>query len=396
MKTLTLREYECVETDLLTPVMAERLRDHFSQYVKVERSWNGQGWQMRASHYIGTIVLDHLHITILPKTTVTNLFYMLTYAYRLPQFRTEETLATISDNIFEFIVRIFLEQTQQLIRQGIYRNYVEQEEVQIYLRGRLMLADYLRQNAVRVGYFVQRANEHTSNVPENQILKYTLWLLSQLDYRETAMTTRLRRAYAMLGEVSHVMVNATDCYQLQFTRLNERYRAPIHLAALLLRHLSLESGRGDERFFSYLFDMNEVFEKFVGYYLQERFRDHPTIDVLLQERIWLDAERQEHGIPDIIIQHNQAPLYVLDTKYKQFKGSPDPADRNQLWIYNQRLKPRAGILIYANEELPLYQTTFDEIPLYAKSLPLTGTLTEFQWGCRRFVEELINAMSERS
>lgn len=388
MKTITLREYESCETELLTFTQAEQIRTHFGRYLNVERSWRGSGWQLRADHYVGTLVLDDLHITILPKTPVTNLFYMLTYAYQLPQFRKEETLVTIGDDIFEFIVRIFLNQTQMLLRQGIYRSYVEQDDAQPYLRGRLLLADHLRHHTVHVGRLVQRTNEHTSDVQENQILKYTLWLLTQLDYRQPTLVGMLRRAYTMFGEVSHVVSTAADCRRIHFTRLNERYHPPIQLAALLLRHLSLESGRGHERFFSYLFDMNLLFEQFVGRYLQEAFHYHPTISIALQEKIWLDAERQETGIPDIVMKQNDQTLCVLDTKYKQFNGSPDPRDRDQMWVYSQRLRAKAGILIYPNAQAQRYHATYEDIPLYVKSFALTGSLHEFQVSCQRFVEEV--------
>lgn len=92
--------------------------------------------------------------------------------------------------------------------------------------------------------------------------------------------------------------------------------------------------------------MNEVFERFVGRYLQEHFLHDKTTEVVLQDPIWLDAERQEKGIPDIVIRRTDGTTTVLDTKYKFFKGNPDPRDRDQMWIYSQRIKAREGILIY--------------------------------------------------
>ncbi len=393
MSTITLREYQSTETDLLSTTQALQLRDHFRTYLKVERSWNGSGWLLTANHYVGVIVLADLHIVIQPKTPVPNLFYMLTYAYDLPAFRTAETFLTLGEDIFEFIVKIFTQQLQDLIRQGLYRSYIDQEADQPYLRGRLLLANHLRQNAVHLGRFSQRTNDYTADVRENQILKYTLWLLAQLSYREATLTPRLHRVYTAFNEVTHTVASASDCRQIHFTRLNQRYATPLNLAALLLRHLSLEGGQGNERFGSYLFNMNEVFEKFVGRYLQEHFQDHPTITVLLQDHLWLDVERQEQGIPDIVIQQHGLPIYVLDTKYKLFKGAPEPNDRNQLWIYSQRLKAKAALLIYPGEDVIAYQATFEGIPLYARALALTGPLADFRASCRHFAAQLISAIS---
>lgn len=395
LTTITLREYQTCETALLSTAQAMHLHDHFRPYLQVERAWSGTGWRMTAKHYVGVLVLDGLQIVIQPKIHLTNLFYMLTYAYDLPAFRAEETLLDQSEDLFAFIVKIFAQQVQGLLRQGLYHSYQEQETVQPYLRGRLLLAPHLRQQRTHASHFVQRINEYTVDLREKQILKYTLWLLSQLGLWESPLAAQLHHLYRAFSPVTHTVCSAADCRQIHYTRLNQRYAPPINLAALLLRHLSLEGGQGRERFGSYLFNMNEVFEQFVGRYLQAHFHDHPTLDVALQDHIWLDAEKQEKGIPDIIIRHAGQPTYVLDTKYKAFHGAPDPHDRNQLWIYAQRLKAKAAVLIYPADHLPIYATTFEGIPLRALPLPLTGDLATFQAHAHHFAEQFRHPPSIR-
>lgn len=385
--TITLKEYKTIETDLLSPAHVTILRDYFKTYLTVQRAWVGNGYLLTASHHVGVIALDDLHIVIQPKTRVQNLFYMLTYAYDLAAFRNEETLLTVGEEIFEFIVTIFLRQIQYLIRQGLHHSYLEQDDHQPYLRGRLLLAEHLRQHSVDLGHLPQRTTDYTADVLENRILKYTLWLLTQLTYTDATLAPRLRHTYRAFAPVTHTSVTAAACRQIHVTRLNQRYRTPLNLAALLLRHLSLEGAPGHHRFGTYLFNMNELFERYVGHYLQTHFHDHPTLDVALQDHIWLDAEQQEKGIPDIIIRHAGRPTYVLDTKYKAFHGAPEPNDRNQLWIYAQRLKAKAAVLIYPADHLPPYATTFEGIPLRALPLPLTGDLATFKAHSHDFAEQ---------
>lgn len=386
---IPLQEYQSIETDQLSTEQATYLRDHCQTYLTVERAWSGNGHRLTANHYVGVIVLGDRHIVIQPKTPVTNLFYMLTYAYDLPAFRTEETLLAVGDEIFEFIVTLFLHQVQRLIRQGLYRSYVTHEEDQPYLRGRLLLAEHLRQNVAHLGRFPQRTHDYTANVPENQILTATLGLLTQFGYQDPTLSARLRHTQRAFAEVTLLPVTAADCRQIHYTRLNQRYSTPINLAALLLRHLSLEGGRGQHRFSAYLFNMPEVFEKFVGCYLQEYFRGHPSRTVVLQDHLWLDAERQEKGIPDIVIRHNGQPHCVLDTKYKFFKGNPDPRDRDQMWVYSHRMQVKEGVLVYPVEQLASYQTTFAGIPLRATALPLIGSLAQFKAQCQNFAEQFV-------
>jgi len=396
MTTITLREYQSCETDLLTAAQAMRLRKHFRPYLEIERAWSGNGWLLTAKHYVGVLVLDELQIVIQPKIHLTNLFYMLTYAYDLPAFRVEETLLDQSEDLFTFIVKIFAQQVQGLLRQGLYHHYQEQETVQPYLRGRLLLTPHLRQPRTHATHFAQRINEYTVDLRENQILKYTLWLLSQLGLWESPLAAHLHHLYRAFNPVTHTVCRAADCRQIHYTRLNQRYATPLNLAALLLRHLSLEGGQGRERFGSYLFNMNEVFERFVGRYLQAHFQPHPQLEVRLQDNLWLDTEQQERGIPDIVIQHQGVPICVLDTKYKAFNQKPDPRDRDQIWIYSQRLQVKAALLVYPDQPLTAYRTTFSGIPLTALALPLTGTLADFRRSCQHFAETVIGSLLTRT
>lgn len=387
VQVVALQEYKSVETDLLTLEQAEQLDRSYSDYIQVTPTRDGLE-RLTANSHVGTIVLDDLHIIIQPKTKVQNLFYMLTYVYDLPEFRSEETFLDVGEDIFEFIVTIFLKRVQKLIRQGLHRSYIEYEENEPYLRGRLLVADHLRTNLVNVGRFQQRTIDYTADVLENQILKYTLWLLSQVgSYSDTTLSQTLRRTYSIFAEVNHKVVGASDCRSIHFNRLNQRYQTPINLAALLLQRLSLEGNRGSHRFGTYLFDMNQVFEKFVASYMQAYFQSHPYISVATQENIWLDEEKQEKGIPDIVIRHHGQPRYVLDTKYKRFDRGIKNEDRNQMWIYSDTMQVQEGILIYPDEDLTPYSTTYNGIPLRALSLHLGGNLDEFKERCQHFAEQ---------
>lgn len=87
--TIVLREYESQMVPHLTRAQAEALDSHFSTYVTVAQNWRSSAITLQAKQYVGFIVLDDVQINIQPKVPVENLFYMLTYAYDLPEFRQE-------------------------------------------------------------------------------------------------------------------------------------------------------------------------------------------------------------------------------------------------------------------------------------------------------------------
>lgn len=393
VRRIHLREYETCETAELGPALAEVLRRHFPKYLTVQPSWLPGYVQLGAKQYVGTIVLDGVHILIEPKVQLQNLFYMLTYAYDLPQFRDETALLDPSDDLFEFVVEIFARQVEQLVRRGMCRAYIDYEENSAVLRGRLQLAEHLQRNAMQIQRFYQRTNEFTADILENRILKYTLWLLSRLHFSRAELRPRLLRALSGFTETSFVQVSPADCDRVVYTRLNASYRSRINLAKLLLQNLSLEGHAGLTPFATYLFDMNQVFELFVARYLERYFASDPLLQVAIKPSIWLDADQKERGEPDIVLKRGGQDALVLDTKYKRFDRAWEVSDRDQMFMYCHRLSLTRGILIYADDHPIHYRATFTGVAIEAQALTLSGEVGEFAARCQSFAAGLAEAMA---
>lgn len=387
---IRLPEYQQLRNVPLSDQQAAILRTRFGRYLDVNRSWEG-GWDIKARQFVGSIHLDTVHILIEPKVPLTNLFYMLTFAYDIPAFRQEQTQLPVSEDLFEFIVEIFVKQIQKLARQGIYRSYIDQEEHHRFLRGRLQLQQQLRASAV-AQQFHQVTNHFTANNLENQILKYTLWQLSRLDYRHTSLRSRTRRLVSAFADTQLMPIGASDCERIVYTRLNRHYQGSITLARLLIQHLSLEGGSGDTPFAAYLFDMNQLFERFIARMLQQQFDANPNIQIHPQEKIWLDDEQQERGHPDLVLYANGAPQMVMDTKYKQFNGSLNRADLNQMVVYGNVMGLNRGVLIYPTVIEPRLRRTVANVKLEARGLALDGPLHVFQSRCDAFARQFVEAV----
>jgi 5-methylcytosine-specific restriction endonuclease McrBC regulatory subunit McrC len=177
--------------------------------------------------------------------------------------------------------------------------------------------------------------------------------------------------------------------------LNARYRTPVNLAQLFLRHLSLEGHAGREPFMAYLLPMAEVFERFVARYLAEQFAAHPRLSVRAQESVWLDEALRERGRLDILLRWAGRPVLIVDTKYKTFDGAPAAADRNQMFMYGHALGVGQALLVYADERAVAYEARFPGMTLAARSLALNGPLADFRQRCQAlagFVVERFSAV----
>jgi 5-methylcytosine-specific restriction enzyme subunit McrC len=394
-RELRLVENETLRTADLSAAEAARLRERYGDHITVQPDWKPGVFALTARQSAGVIALDDLRLRIAPKVPLTNLFYMLTYAYDLPLFRDEPALLAVGDDLFEFLVAIFVRQVDDLARRGIQRGYVALEENAPALRGRLLLGEHLRRNALQPARFAQRFNDFTADLLENRILKAALWQLSGAVYGRPELRRRVRRALSALAGVTLIDGRTAASAPVVYTRLNARYRTPVNLAQLFLRHLSLEGHAGREPFMAYLLPMAEVFERFVARYLAEQFAAHPRLSVRAQESVWLDEALRERGRLDILLRWAGRPVLIVDTKYKTFDGAPAAADRNQMFMYGHALGVGQALLVYADERAVAYEARFPGMTLAARSLALNGPLADFRQRCQAlagFVVERFSAV----
>jgi 5-methylcytosine-specific restriction enzyme subunit McrC len=391
MELIRLLEYQELVAQPLPTQVAQALRGRCGRVLSVDRNFETPGtFDLTASDWVGQVVVGDVCVVIDPKTPVDNLFYMLTYAYRLPRFQREPFTFGVSEDLLELVVLIFARQVENLVRRGIYRSYIAREENLPILRGRLLMNEQLCRNPVQLHRFFTRRDEFTADVLENRLLKAVIFLLSRLTYRQPDLRRRLRRLLRAFDQVSHQSIARDDFDRVSYGRLNQHYASVHSLARLLWEHLSLESYEGEESFISYLLHMWRVFEVFTAEYLTEFFSDVPGIDVAVQQDLWLDTDERVKGVPDVVIKLDDRPALVLDTKYKDLRGQPPNQDFYQMVTYCLRLGLSRGILIYPGTAR--MRRTFNDILIDVLSLDLTGDLCEFQPRCRRFAEELHQAI----
>ena len=63
-----------------------------------------------------------------PKIEAANVFYMLSVAYELPDFLSERAAFDDLRHVFEFVVQHSADLTEDRIRHGLYRSYLERQD----------------------------------------------------------------------------------------------------------------------------------------------------------------------------------------------------------------------------------------------------------------------------
>jgi 5-methylcytosine-specific restriction enzyme subunit McrC len=320
----------------------------------------------------------------------------------LPEFHREQFEYEKDEEIYEIIIKRYLTEVEDLIRRGISKGYIEVEENLPTVRQRILIADTITKNHLRKDRMFCRFSDFTSDVPENRVVKYTLHLLSTMNFDDSSITRTSRRLLRYFDNISFSILRPGNFPRIQYTRLNEHYKTIVKLSELIVDHTALNlATTGEVRFSSFLVDMNKLFQQFLLSYLRQALRDY---NVKGEPSYTFGEERKKPIYPDIVIRQSGVDLLVLDAKYKRNTDDQEerkaipPADFFQMHSYAVTLGLPYGVLVYPKHELSEdYEEkyTIRGVTLLIKRIDLSKEGTDFTAECDRFVEEISNLIEQR-
>jgi 5-methylcytosine-specific restriction enzyme subunit McrC len=249
---IRLGEYRSatLDSDRLTPRDVERLRAleagrHLT--LTPERS----GWRLKAGATVGVLVLDRVRLVIEPKFAIPGERLMDWLAYALdapaPVPATARRWATGPDGYADLVAAALLEQCEQLVREGLRRDYVRHDDVEPVLRGRLDVAAQATRRYGQLDRLHIRTFDRETDIWDNRVLATALRAALVL----TTTPGLARDLHGIAGAFPRPATPAAALralHRMPYTRLNARYRAAHTWARLLLNGggvTDLLTDRGD-------------------------------------------------------------------------------------------------------------------------------------------------------
>ncbi|MER6681522.1 McrC family protein [Streptomyces olivaceoviridis] len=221
----------------LTPRDVNRLRA-LQAHGRLSLEQTSTGWRLKAGATVGLLVLDRVRLVMQPKFAIPGDRLMGWLAYALgapaPLPVTSRHWTTGPEGYADLVAAALLEQCQQLLREGLRRDYVRRQTLEPVLRGRL---DVVAQTTLRYGQLDKlhvRTFDRETDIWDNRVLGTALQVAC-------ALTTSPDLARD-LHTVADAFPNATPpeaalraLDRTRYTRLNARYRPAHTWARLLLR-----------------------------------------------------------------------------------------------------------------------------------------------------------------
>jgi 5-methylcytosine-specific restriction enzyme subunit McrC len=259
---------------------------------------------------------------------------------------TSATLRLKSASLADLFIESFINETWNLVHNGLVKRYELLEDNIKYLKGQLIFSRHIQKNFVNKERFYTAHTVYNFNNTFNQILKAALLIVNSTKFNEY-LTSSAKQLLYHFDDIECKEFDLKTFDRLKYDRKTERYRYSMKLAELIITQYSPDISSGKEDILSILFDMNKLFEEFVFVNLKRRINkgDYPNFSISSQKSklFW----RNKKIRPDIIIKKDEKIEAIIDTKWKVPAGNnPDDADLKQLYVYNMQFGSTKSILFY--------------------------------------------------
>jgi 5-methylcytosine-specific restriction enzyme subunit McrC len=332
--------------------------------------------ELRARGVVGVIAVQGCSLEILPKIDVLReenseqqnaairkrLIHMLAVALKLKIDTGRITeLDWQRETLLEILIRIFCDKLTEAVRRGMPRRYLGHEDDLSALRGTLDVPRQFTRYAANPGRLACRFDELSQDIELNRIMKAAVAHLSKMS-RSAANQQRLRELAFVYADITDVPVPALKWREVVIDRTNHAWQDLFGMARLFLRKRYQTTSSGSGQGTALLFEMNALFEEYIGRLLTRALAGTESRVTLQGGRLFCltsveNARPVFQTKPDILIWRAGQVAHVIDTKWKRISARIDDpkqgvsqGDIYQMMAYAHLYKAPRLTLLYPHHE----------------------------------------------
>lgn len=311
------------------------LVEHIKKNETLHKYFSFNWGKLSPKQYCGVLSFDEKDYYLLPKISKEKernlkiFIYMLMYAYDV-KLENEDIASCVNEKhtILEIFVQLFAKNLLRQFQNGVYKEYISKEENLKVLKGKYLINENLKYNFTKDKIYCQ-FDEFCENNMINQLFLYAIKTFK----RHVKNKKILKKCELILDEVEYKNIDI-DNLNIHFNRLNTRYKMSVEFAIMLLKRF-IAIFKKDKKSFAFLFDMNELFEKFIGKIVKS-----------INPNAKLQNEKDFGSLklkPDILCQD-----IIIDTKYKIITSYKDikASDKYQMYVYANNFDIQKTMLLY--------------------------------------------------
>ena len=228
--------------------------------------------RLKLINYVGIISIENVTIEIIPKISLSNdkkkdkeiLLQMLSKCSKLP-FDIDNSINVnlVEYDLIELLAKFFVQKLQREINKGIYREYISKEENLNFIKGKLILSSHIKRNHVNQVKAYCSYDEYSENNFLNLVFKTACNVILRR-INDDEIKNNVKRVISCFSDVDLVYLDKNKLLKYEFNRQNNRFKEAYELAKLIVLNTSMENSLGEDNAFSMLFEMNTLYEEYIG------------------------------------------------------------------------------------------------------------------------------------
>ena len=237
---------------------------------------------------------------------IKNIYYMLAYAFKALQQKNYKDMETVQfDNAQNLFAAILAQGISQQLKQGLYKEYIDQEGDLSVLHGKISFPGTIRNQIAHCPQLYCEYDELSENNLLNQIIKTTALILIGSNEVKKEYRQRLRSEMLFFSSVDEVELSSIRWSDLRFHRNNETYLMLIGICQLVLNGMLQTEDDGSYKLaaFEDSQEMSHLYEKFLLEYYR---REHPELKASASQIRWALDDGVQTALPimqsDIMLQ----------------------------------------------------------------------------------------------
>ena len=312
--------------------------DENAPFLRIASGVGGKFIQAR--NYVGVLqTKSGLTIEILPKIANKNdaerskaVFIKMLRTLKNFPFKSSNLASLKTQNLplLEIFISMFLCELEALVKKGIKSDYVALEENLNFLKGKLNINEQIKRNSIHKERFYVGYSEFLSDIKINRIIKTTLKFLYKKS-NSSKNQQKIRELLFIFDEVLECEDYKNFFAKLVINRQVKHYEQTLLWCKIFLLGNSFTPHKGDDLAFALLFDMNALFESYVGNFIKKSF---PCTILQHSEKHLVEDPKSFKLRPDVFLEGK----FIADTKWKIVSSRDDisQADLYQLYAYGKK------------------------------------------------------------
>lgn len=268
------------------------------------------------------------------------------------------------ENIHDMFAAILGKGVASQLKQGLYREYILQEEELSVLRGKLNIQGTIRNKIQHKQKLSCEYDELSENNLLNQILKTTMQILVRQKTLKQEHKVVLKKNLVFFDNVDVIEPGQIKWDRIRYQKNNQSYRMLMNVCYLVITGLILSTDKGEVKLATFLDDraMHSLYEKFILEYYRYH---HPEYKANPDTIPWDIDDGMIEFLPamvtDITLKYGGRTL-IIDAKYyahtmqSQYDvQSIHSGNLYQVFTYVKNLDKNntgnvAGMLLYAKTQ----------------------------------------------